>query len=192
VEAGVAHIVMMSSAATREVEKHEMFAAYWTGEQHLMRTAPRWSILRMNYYAESFAQVARMSLGAGVLTGLGESRVAFASRDDIAAAAAGILLSEGHAGAIYNATGPGAVTGAGRAALLSEVTGKPVRFIVIDQAQLRSGMEQAGVPPEYISALIDIENHFVAGDFNIVTGDIERLAGRPAQTLRDVLSRQLA
>ncbi|MGH8447468.1 MAG: SDR family NAD(P)-dependent oxidoreductase, partial [Solimonas sp.] len=192
VKAGVGHVVMMSSAASREVDERAMFAAYWTGEQHLMKTAPRWSILRMNYYAESFAQVAGMSLGAGVLTGLGENRVAFVSRDDVAAAAAGILLGEGHAGAIYSATGPAVVSGAERAALLSEISGKPLRFVALDEAQLRGGLAQAGVPREYIDSLIDIEKHFVAGDFNIVTGDIERLAGRRPQTLREVLSRQPA
>jgi NAD(P)H dehydrogenase (quinone) len=80
VAAGVGQIVMISSAATRQVDEREMFAAYFTGEQHLMRTAPRWAILRMNYYAESFAQLAAMSLGAGILPALGENRVAFVSR----------------------------------------------------------------------------------------------------------------
>ncbi len=51
-----------------------------------------------------------MSLGTGVLPGLGENRVAFVSRDDLAAAAAGIL-GEGDAGAIYNATGPAQLRG---------------------------------------------------------------------------------
>lgn len=187
VKAGVGHIVLMSSAATREVPGRKMFAAYWTGEQHLMKTAPRWTILRMNYYAESFAQVAAMSLGAGVLPGLGENRVAFVSRDDVAAAAAGILLGEGHAGAIYNATGPAAVTGAERAALMSETTGKALRFIVHDEAHFRGGLSQAGVPQEYADSLIDIEEHFVAGDYDIVTGDVERLAGRRPRLLREVL-----
>ncbi|MBR0899660.1 NAD(P)H-binding protein [Bradyrhizobium tropiciagri] len=192
VAAGVARIVMMSSAATRAVDAAEMFASYFTGEQHLMRTAPRWSILRMNYYAESFAQVAAMSLASGVLAGLGENRVAFVSRDDVAAAAAGILLGEGHAGAIYSATGPAVVSGTERAALLADVAAKPLRFVAIDETQLRGGMAQAGVPQQYVQAMIDIEKRFVAGDFEIVTGDVARLAGRPPSTLRDVLAKQLA
>lgn len=190
VSVGVGHIVLMSSAATREAAEPEMYAAYWTGEQHLIRTAPRWTLLRMNYYAESFVQVASMSLGAGVLPGLAENRVAFVSRDDVAAAAAGILLGEGHAGAIYNATGPVAVTGAERAALVSEIAGKPVRFAPLDEAPLRRAISQAGVPEEYIGSLIEIERHFVAGSFDIVTGDVERLAGRRPRSLRDVLSQQ--
>ena len=190
--AGVQHIVLTSSAATREVAEPAMYAPYWTGEQHLIKSAPRWTILRMNYYAESFAQVAAMSVATGVLPGLGENRVGFVSRADLAGAAAGILLGEGHAGAIYNATGPTAVTGAQRAALLSEITGKPLRFAPLDEASLREGLVRSGMPPQYIHALVDIERSFVDGSFDIVTGDVARLAGRPPKTLRDVLAVTLA
>jgi NAD(P)H dehydrogenase (quinone) len=189
---GVGHIVLMSSAATREVAEPEMFAAYWTGEQHLIMTAPRWTILRMNYYAESFAQTASMSLGTGILPALGENRVAFVSRDDVAAAAAGILLGDGHAGAIYNATGPSAVTGAERAALMSEIKGQPLRFAVADEDKFRHGLFEAGIPPQYTDVLVDIERRFVAGHFDIVTGDVKHLSGRPPRPLREVLSAQLA
>lgn len=50
------------AAINAEAAEPEMYAPYWTGEQHLLKTAPRWTILRMNYYAESFAQVTSMSL----------------------------------------------------------------------------------------------------------------------------------
>ncbi|WP_347316868.1 NAD(P)H-binding protein, partial [Ralstonia pseudosolanacearum] len=53
VRAGVKHIVMVSTAGTRELAEPALGAAYWVGEQHLVKTAPRWTILRMNYYAES-------------------------------------------------------------------------------------------------------------------------------------------
>jgi NAD(P)H dehydrogenase (quinone) len=190
VNAGVGHVVLISSAATREVAEPEMYAPYWAGEQHLIKTAPRWTILRMNYYAESFAQMVAMS--PRVAAGLGENRVAFVSRDDLAAAAAGILLGKGHAGAIYNATGPVALTGAERAELISEVTGKRVHFAVLNESQLRGGILQAGIPPEYVNSLIDIEKHFLAGSFDIVTGDVERLSGRRPRSLRDVLATTLA
>jgi NAD(P)H dehydrogenase (quinone) len=187
VTAGVQHIVMISTAATRESDPSHMYASYWTGEQHLMRTARHWSILRMNYYAESFAQVTSMSLHTGVLLGLGENRVAFVSRDDVAAAAAGILLGNGHAGVIYNATGPASLTGAERAALLSDIARKPLRFEVREEDSLRDTFLQTGMPPEYIGALIDIEKSFLEGCFDIVTGDVERLSGRRPRALRDVL-----
>ncbi|MDA9403853.1 NAD(P)H-binding protein [Bradyrhizobium sp. CCBAU 45389] len=190
VRAGVGHVAMMSIAAAREVDERDMYAAYFTGEQHLMRAAGRWTILRMNYYAESFAQVAAISAASGIVPGLGENHVAFVSRDDVAAAAAGILLGDGHAGAIYNATGPAAISARERADLLSDITGKPTHFVVMDEAQLRDGMIRAKIPQEYVAALIDIERRFAAGDFDIVTGDVQRLAGHAPRPLRAVLSKQ--
>ncbi|KFX28062.1 SDR family oxidoreductase [Ralstonia solanacearum] len=187
VRAGVPHIVMVSAAGTREMAEPSLGAAYWVGEQQLVRTASRWTILRMNYYAESFAQQVPLSLGSGVLPGLGESRVAFVSRDDVAAAAAGILLGEGHAGALYNATGPVALSGAQRAALVAEITGKPLRFAVSDEAGLRQGLARAGIPEGFADAVIEIEKNFVAGAFDVVTGDVARLAGREPRAFRDLL-----
>jgi NAD(P)H dehydrogenase (quinone) len=114
VKAGVKHIVFMSAVGTRREEEPARGASYWRGEQHLVATAPAWTILRMNFYAEAFVQQAQASLGQGVLTGLAENRVAFVARGDVAAAAAGILIGDGHAGAIYNATGPERLSGAER------------------------------------------------------------------------------
>src|SRR5260221_3904381 len=99
----------------------------------------------MNFYAEAFLQLAQASLDQGVLTGLAENRVAFVARDDVAAAAAGILVGDGHAGAIYNATGPERLSGAQRAALIAEITGRPLAFLAITEEQLRAGLTQAGV-----------------------------------------------
>src|SRR5258706_6744666 len=119
VKAGVKHVVFMSAAGTRQEEEPALGASYWRGEQRLIATAPAWTILRMNFYAEALVQQAQASLDQGVLTGLAENRADFVARSDVAVAAAGILVGEGHAGAIYNATGPDRLSGAQRAALLA-------------------------------------------------------------------------
>lgn len=183
VSAGVKHIVLMSSAGTRKAEEPDIYASYFTAEQHLMRTAPTWSILRMNYYAESFIQEARMSLGSGVLTGLAENKVAFVSRNDVAAAAAGLLVGDGHEGAIYTATGPASLTGTERAALIAEASGKPMVFMALPEQALRGGLEQAGLPPLVVGAVLSIQEKFAQGGFDIVTGDLERLSGSKPRDL---------
>src|SRR5580692_9745639 len=178
----------MSALGTRQEEEPARGAAYWRGEQHLIAAAPAWTILRMNFYAESFVPLAQASVNQGVLTGLAENRAAFVARDDVAAAAAGILIGDGHAGAIYNATGPERVSGADRAAIISEITGKPVAFRVITEEQLRAGLTQAGLPAGAINIVVSIQASFAAGAFDIVSGDVERLGGRPPKPLRDVLA----
>ena len=188
VKAGVKHIVFMSAVGTRQEEEPARGASYWRGEQHLIATAPAWTILRMNFYAEAFVQQAQASLGQGVLTGLAENRVAFVARDDVAAAAAGILTGEGHAGAIYNATGPVSLSGAERAAVIAEITGRPLAFLTITDEQLRAGLTRAGLPAGAVNIVAGIQASFAAGAFDIVTGDVERLGGRPPKPLRDVLA----
>jgi NAD(P)H dehydrogenase (quinone) len=178
----------MSAVGTRQEEEPARGASYWRGEQHLIATAPAWTILRMNFYAEAFVQQAQASLGQGVLTGLAENRVAFVARDDVAAAAAGILTGDGHAGAIYNATGPERLSGAQRAALIADITGRPLAFRVITEEQLRAGLTQAGLPVGVVNIVVGIQASFAAGAFDIVTGDVERLGGRPPKPLRDVLA----
>ena len=191
VRAGVKHIVFMSAAGARQEEEPALGAPYWRGEQRLIATAPAWTILRMNFYAESFVQQAQASLGQGVLTGLAENRVAFVARGDVAAAAAGILIGDGHAGAIYNATGPECLSGAERAALIAEITGRPLAFLAITEEQLRARLTRARLPVEVVNIAISIQASFAAGAFDIVTGDVERLGGRPPKPLRDVLAEAL-
>ena len=188
VKVGVKQIVFMSSAGARQEDEPALTTSYWRGEQRLIATAPAWTILRMNFYAESFAPQAQASLGQGVLTGLAENRVAFVARADVAAAAAGILLGDGHAGATYNATGPERLSGAERAALVAEVTGRPLAFATITEEQLRAGLAKASLPVVVVNTVISIQRAFAAGAFDILTSDVERLGGRPPKPLRDVLA----
>jgi NAD(P)H dehydrogenase (quinone) len=191
VQAGVKHIIFMSGVGTRQEEEPARGASYWRGEQRLIATAPAWTILRMNFYHEAFVQLAQAALRQGVLPGLAENRAAFVARDDVAAAAAGILLGEGHAGAIYNATGPERLSGADRAGLIADITGRPLAFRIISEEQLRAGLTQAGLPAGAVNIVTGIQASFAAGAFDILTGDVERLSGRPPKPLRDVLERAL-
>ena len=188
VAAGVRHVFLLSATGTREKAEPAMGAAYWAGEHRLIRSDVKaWTILRMNYFGETLAQEAQMAAATGVLPGFAENRVAYVSREDVAAACAGALATDGHEGAIDNLSGPVAVNGAERAALLSEAGGKPLKFAVISEAQLRGGLVQAGMPPFLIDALASMQDAFVDGAYDIVTGDIIKLAGRAPRSLRDVL-----
>jgi NAD(P)H dehydrogenase (quinone) len=142
----------------------------------------------MNFYAEAFVQLAQAALRQGTLAGLAENRAAFVARDDVAAAAVGILIGDGHAGAIYNATGPERLSGAERAAIIAQITGRPLPFVVITEEQLRAGLTRSGLPAGAVNIVLSIQASFAAGAFDIVTGDVERLGGRPPKPLRDVLA----
>jgi hypothetical protein len=58
---------------------------------------------------------------------------------------------------------------------------RPLAFLAITEEQLRAGLTQAGLPAEVVNVAISIQASFAAGAFDIVTGDVERLGGRPPQ-----------
>ncbi|MDB6060732.1 MAG: Oxidoreductase [Verrucomicrobiaceae bacterium] len=187
VKAGVGHITFVSAVGTRATLA--ISDGYFKPEQNLMRTAPQWSILRMAYYIESFAQEAQQSLGHGVLASLSATPVNFVSRDDVAAAAAGILATDGHNGAIYNATGLENFSGDQRAAAVSKAAGKQLPFVQVTREQYAGGLTQAGLPDFIVDAVLAIQDAWGAGAFEVITGDVERLSGKKPRTFADELAK---
>jgi NAD(P)H dehydrogenase (quinone) len=45
----------------------------------------------------------------------------------------------------------------------------------------------AGLPPFIVEAVLSIQDMWSAGGFDVTTGDVERLAGRPPRSFEDVL-----
>ena len=186
VAAGVGQIFLLSGSGARRASG---YADHWTGEQRLIGSnAKAWTILRMGFFAETFADLAKMGLESGMLPGLSENLVAFVSRQDVAAALAGCLVTEQHAGATYTLSGPAAVSGAERAALISETSGKPLSFMVLTEEQFRGGLAQGNLPGFLVDTFVAMQKAFSNGAYNIVTGDIERLSGHPPRALRTVLT----
>lgn len=187
VEARVGHVVFVSGLGTKAAEVPHVWQSYFEPEQTLMRVAAQWTILRMSYYAESLADEVQMSFARGAYAAMSNTAVNFVSRDDVAAAAAGILIGDGHHGAIYQATGPASFRGDERVALVERITGKPLEFVAVTAEQYREGLAAAGLPPFAVDAVLSIQEMLAIGAFDVTSGDVQRLAGRAPRSLEDVL-----
>jgi uncharacterized protein YbjT (DUF2867 family) len=97
---------------------------------------------------------------------------------DIAAAAVKTLTEDGHEGKAYTLTGPEALSNAQVAEILSEGTGREIRYVDLAPERFKQALPAAGVPEWSANALIDLQQHYRRGGASAVTHDVEQLLGR--------------
>ncbi|MGW8398262.1 NAD(P)H-binding protein [Streptomyces lydicus] len=147
-----------------------------------------WTVLRPSWFMQNFtgghlhAQDIRTH---GVLTtATGTGRVGFVDADDIAAVAVRALTAEpALPGGDLVLTGPQALTYDEVAAVVTEVTGRPVRHRAIGHEELRDRLA-AGMPAEFAALLAGLDRAIADGAEDRVTDTVERLTGRPPRSFR--------
>ncbi|WP_280299960.1 SDR family oxidoreductase [Nocardia neocaledoniensis] len=170
-----------------------ILASEHRGTEEVLATATVPTVLlRNSWYWENYAAGAAHAVETGVLAGASaDGKVSGAPRADYAAAAAAVLTTDGHAGRVYELGGDEALTGADIAAVLAEVTGKPVRYENLAEADYAAVLGQAGLPEPVAAALADADSGIAEGLLEVRTGDLAKLIGRPvtspAEAFRAIL-----
>jgi NAD(P)H dehydrogenase (quinone) len=188
---GVQHLIYISSVSPRPDPNNSLFDSHFATEQALIASGADWTILRMAVYAETLLDGAKRAALSGSYAAVPGAPAAYVVRDDIAAAAAGILCTPGHVGITYHATGPVSLTQAEVADGIAKAVGKPIPFVAIPEAQQRAGLEAAGLPPVVVNTILGFQAALRAGAFDLVTGDVARLSGKPAESPSEFLARAL-
>jgi uncharacterized protein YbjT (DUF2867 family) len=100
---------------------------------------------------------------------------------DIAAVAAHVLTEPGHQWKRYTITGPEALSHAGIAERFSEVLGRTIRYVAVEEDAAREWMLGAGMPAWTVDKVLDLYRYYRSGAAADVTNDVERV-GRKAPT----------
>lgn len=151
------------------------------------------AILRNGWYSENIAGTARQAVGLGKHFGAaGDGRFATAARADYAAAAAAVLAGPGHEGKTYELGGDTDFSLTEYAALLSEIAGKTVDYVHLDEAAYKSALIAAGLPEGFAAILADSDAKAAKGALATASRDLSRLLGRPTTPMRETLSAALA
>jgi NAD(P)H dehydrogenase (quinone) len=126
----------------------------------------------------------------GVIRGpAGDGRVAAVARDDIADVALAALLSDEHAGAAYELSGSEAFTMTEAAEIITRETGREVRFVNETLEEARESRRPSGAPDWEIEGWVTTYAAIAAGELDVVTDHVERIAGHPPMTLTELLQR---
>ncbi|MEV4097832.1 NAD(P)H-binding protein [Streptosporangium saharense] len=142
-----------------------MTEAHHATEQAVLRSGLPYTLLRHPFYGEAFVP----EISGGELTGsTGGRGLNTAFRTDLAEVAANVLTGEGHLGRAYDLTGP-----LWSHPEVAEALGVPYREVP----------DSGPGPMSWLNARVR------AGDLERQTPDLERVLGRPAETM---VSRLLA
>ncbi|WP_306209361.1 SDR family oxidoreductase [Actinoplanes sp. RD1] len=163
--------------------------AHAASEQHLAATGQPWTALRNGFYAETIRWQLGRSLESGELLTPADGPVSWTAHDDLAEAAAVVLTEPGRfEGPTPPLTAPQTVDMAGVAAILSELTGRPVRHVVIGDEEFAAGLIANGVPEFRARIALGMFQASRRGEFGVTAPDLEKLLGRPAISVRALLS----
>lgn len=181
--AGVAHLVY-TSAPHADTSALVLAPEHKATESAIAASGIPATILRNNWYTENYLGTLEQARATGVVaSSTGAGRVASASRRDFAEAAAVVLTSEGHAGAVYELGGDVAWDFAELAAAIGEVLGREVAYVAQTPEEQAAALTDAGLDAGTVGFLVALDGNIRDGLLGEVTGELSRLIGRPTTPL---------
>ncbi|RNJ47614.1 NAD(P)-dependent oxidoreductase [Mesorhizobium erdmanii] len=187
-KAGVSHLLYTSMPNPEPVSPVLFAGDHYGTEQAIKASGIAYTIFRNGWYQENLFMALPHAIASGQwYTSAGDGRIAHGSRDDMAAAIAAGLASSSTDSKTYTLTGPQAYTTAEIAALVSEVTGKPLEVIQLPDEALTEGVKAAGVPEEFARVIVSFDANTRSGRIAMATDAVETLSGRKPRTLKQFL-----
>ncbi|SHM53746.1 SDR family oxidoreductase [Cryptosporangium aurantiacum] len=186
-EAGVG-LIVYTSAPKATTSSLQLAAEHKATEEAIAASGLPSVILRNGWYFENYTGTLAQTLERGVIVGsAGDGRVSAASRADLAAAAAAVLVDP-VPGSVYELGGDEAFTLSELAAEVSAQSGTPVSYRDLPVDEYTQVLVGAGLPQPVAAVFADSDRGLSVGDLFIDSGDLRRLIGRPPTSLADAVA----
>jgi len=191
-EAGVKHVVYTSfqrKTETNDSPVAQIADAHLLTEKLLKQSGLTYTIMKHALYSD----VIPMFIGEDVFKkGMiyqpaGDGKVSFASRSDMAEAAAVILTSAGHENKIYEIAGTKSFSYHDIAKILSGISGKQISYVSPTAEEFRKTLQEAGVPDEAIMMSVTFNEGIRQGEFDFPDPTLEKLIGHKPQSVEEFL-----
>jgi len=184
--AGVRHLVYTSFVGAGEDAVFTLGRDHGDAEAALAESGLVTTILRDNFYLDYFPVFADE---AGVIRGpADDGRVAAVARADVADAAAAVLLdSAAHEGAVYELTGGEAISFPEAVERMARKLGRPFSFINETVEEAYASRAVYTDEKFLLDAWVSTYTAIAQGTVDRVTDDVARLAGHAPRRLEDVL-----
>jgi NAD(P)H dehydrogenase (quinone) len=191
--AGVGHIVY-TSLSFAEKMKLGLENVHLATEYMIRTTDIPYTFLRNGFYLDLLVNESLKGVIASneIITSVPSGAMNYVTRNDLALAAATVLTSEGHDNRIYELTSPTTITYDEFAAILSDVSGKPIRHRTVTPDEVFQSMVSTGVPAGMAGFMV--HGVFAAvedGQFGFPSEDLVSLIGDSYTSVKHTVSEVL-
>ncbi|MES9993888.1 MAG: ester cyclase [Candidatus Thiodiazotropha sp.] len=179
---GVERLVLLSGRGEEEAQ---------ACEQIVQQAGVEWTVVRSSWFMQNFSEgeFLDMVLGGAITLPAADVPEPFIDVNDIADVVVAALTEEGHAGEIYEVTGPRTLTFTEVAQEISQAASREVQFVQIPQAAFTQAIAESAAPDE-IAWLLNYLFETVLDGRNAHTCDgVQRALGREPTDFADYASR---
>lgn len=176
---GVGRLVLLSGRGEEEEALR--------GERAVRESGAGWTILRSSFFAQNFSERFFLEpvLGGELALPAGDVAEPFVDADDVADVAVAALTEEGHAGELYELTGPRLLTFAEAVGEISRASGREVRYAPISAKEFASALDASGMPPGMVGLLTHLFAEVLDGRNARLADGVRRALGREPRDFAD-------
>jgi len=199
--ADVRHIIYTSFVNVEPANPAIVAIDHRETENLIRASGLAFTFLRDAHYADAMILNAGPGfIASGVwLTSTQGGREAMVWREDCVNCAVAVLTENGHENKTYPVTGPNRESFAEVAAMLAELTGRPIRLVETDDAGMYAHFDALGIPREPVDDqtvsgipwnsddMVSFERAIREGFLDVCTDDVQRLTGRLARSVRELI-----
>lgn len=174
----VKHLVLLSGRGEAEAQACERI---------VQDSGLDWTIVRSSWFNQNFSEGAfiDMVLAGTITLPAGQTPEPFVDIDDIADIVAAALSAPGHAGQLYEVTGPRLMTFADVAADISAATGRTISYVDVPHDAFVTGIADSGAPKDVVWMLDYLFSTVLDGRNASLTDGVQRALGRPPRDFVD-------
>ena len=179
---GVKRLVLLSGRGEEEAQSCEKI---------VQDAGIEWTVVRASWFNQNFSEgeFFGMVLDGAITLPAGDIPEPFVDVDDIAEVAVAALTEEGHAGQIYEVTGPRLLTFTEVAVEISRASGREIPYIQIPREAFSTAIAASGAPHDIIWLLDYLFSSVLDGRNARVCDGVKRALGREPRDFTDYARR---
>jgi len=184
-DAGVQRLVLLSGRGEPEAQR---------SEETLKKAGVPWTIVRCSWFSQNFSEGAFVDyINAGeVALPVRDVGEPFVDTEDIADVAVAALTEDGHAGRLYELTGPRLLTFPEAISAIAEAAGREITFVTISHEEFMAALAEYGVPQDEAALLSFLFTEVLDGRNAYLTDGVQQALGREPRDFRDFAERTAA